>query len=485
MLIKGESSTAIAAAKAGMGERTARKYLQLNRLPSQCHKEHTWRTRTDGFMQDWPGIREMLDLSPGLEAKTIFEYMQRCSPGRHADGQLRTLQRRIKVWRATEGPGREVFFAQTHYPGVLGASDFTVMDSLGITIARIPFPHMLYHFVLTYSNWETFTVCFSESYESLSTGMQNALWELGGVPKRHRSDRLTAAVNKECNPEEFTQRYQGLLRHYGLEGEKIQANKAHENGDIEQRNHRTKRLVEQGLLLRGSNDFVDRDAYAAFLRQLFRQANAGRQVRLREELPLLGRLPELRLDDFRRHQSRVGPGSTLRLQRNTYTVHSRLIGEMVEARLAMDHIEIWYGQKKVDQFPRLRGEHKYQIDYRHIIGWLVRKPGAFANYRYRDALFPGSQFRIAYDQLSDNHSRKLADREYLGILELAANDGESLIEGILREMNTRGGDISLTAVKDRLAARQEPALAYQVYVAAVDLGGYDALLDGALEAINA
>lgn len=482
MLVKREGSVAIAAAKAGMDEKTARKYVRLGRLPSQCRKEHTWRTREDPFAGEWPEIREMLESAPGLEAKTIFEYLQRCAPERFADGQLRTLQRRIKVWRATEGPGREVYFPQVHRPGELGASDFTVMDSLGITIGGILFPHLLYHFVLTYSNWETFTVCFSESYESLSTGLQNALWELGGVPRRHRSDRLSAAVNKECNPEEFTQRYQGLLRYYGLAGEKIRAREAHENGDVEQRNHRTKRMVEQWLLLRGNREFSDVAAYVAFLRQVFRQANAGRQKRLREEVALLRCLPERRLEDFRRIEARVGPGSTLRLQRNTYSVHSRLIGEMVEARVGMEHIEIWYGQKKVDEFPRIRGTHKARIDYRHIIGWLVRKPGAFVDYRHREALFPSSQFRFAYDALCDRHSGKAADREYLALLALAADEGESIIEGILREMATRGEEITLEVVQARLRDRQADVPAYQVHVAAVDLAGFDTLLDSAVEA---
>lgn len=482
MLIKREISVAVAAAKAGMDEKTARKYARSGRLPSQCRKEHDWRTRDDPFAAEWSGIRGMLELAPGLEAKTIFKYLRRSTPERYADGQLRTLQRRLKVWRATEGPGREIFFPQVHRPGELGASDFTVMDSLGITIGGIPFPHLLYHFVLTYSNWEAFTVCFSESYESLSTGLQNALWELGAVPLRHRSDRLSAAVNKECNPEEFTQRYQGLLRHYGLTGEKIRAAEAHENGDIEQRNHRTKRLVAQELMLRGSCDFSDVAAYVAFLRELFRHENAGRQKRLREELELMRRLPARRLDDFRRVEARVGPGSTLRLQRNTYSVHSRLIGELVEARMGMDRVEIWYGQKKVDEFPRIRGTHKARIDYRHIIGWLVRKPGAFPDYRHREALFPSSQFRFAYDALTEKHGGKQANREYLALLELAADEGESIIEGILREMATRGEEITLTTVQERLRDRQADVPAYQVHVAAVDLAGFDTLLDGVMEA---
>ena len=191
-------------------------------------------------------MREQVATNPGLEAKTLFEALQRKYPGQFADGQLRTLQRRIKRWRATEGPEREVFFAQQHVPGRLGQSDFTHMNELGITIGGQSFPHMLYHFVLTYSNWEAVTVCYSESFESLSEGLQNALWELGGVPLEHRTDRLSTAVNNVSEEREFTARYEALLRHYRMAGQKIQTGKANENGDVEQRHHRLKRAVEPG-----------------------------------------------------------------------------------------------------------------------------------------------------------------------------------------------------------------------------------------------
>ena len=219
----------------------------------------------------------MLEVNAGLEAKTVFEYLQRRDPGQFADGQLRTLQRRVKSWRATEGPAREVFFAQQHLPGRLGASDFTHMEELGVTLQGQSFPHLIYHFVLTYSNWEAGTVCYSESFESLCEGLQNAIWELGKVPQRHRTDRLSTAVNNASDPAEFTERYQGLLRYYGLEGEKTQAGHGNENGDVEQRHHRFKRAVGQELLLRGSRDFASVAEYQQFLQGLFERLNAGRK----------------------------------------------------------------------------------------------------------------------------------------------------------------------------------------------------------------
>lgn len=352
------------------------------------------------------------------------------------------------------------------------------MNELGITIGGQVFEHLVYHFVLTYSNWETGTICFSESYESLSEGIQNALWELGGVPHRHRTDRLSAAVHKECNPEEFTTRYRELLKHYNLTGEKIQADHANENGDVEQRHYRFKNAVDQALQLRGSRNFADRQDYKAFLQKLFCQLNAGRQQRLAEELKLLKRLPERRLDDCKKERVKVGPSSTIRLQHNTYSVHSRLIGEFVEARIYAQRIEIWYGQRKVETLPRIKGENKHKIHYRHIIDWLVRKPGAFEDYRYRDDLFPSSYFRITYDCLKAHHSRQVASRHYLKILHLAATQSEARVEGILQELLAASEPIHFETVKDKLSSDRSFCAVKDIQILPVDLVAYDTLLDG-------
>jgi hypothetical protein len=327
--IQREKSLAVAAAKAGMSEKTARRYRDLGKLPGEVRPRHDWRTRSDPFEAVWATVRGHLEREPRLEARTLFEALQRQSPGQFSDGQLRTLQRRVKTWRAIEGPAREVYFPQVHTPGRLCESDFTHMTSLGVTLAGRPFEHLVYHFVLTYSNWETGTICFSESFESLSDGLQNALWELGGVPAEHRTDRLTAAVHKTEHPEEFTQRYEALLRHYGVVGQRIQAGQANENGDVEQSHHRFKRALDQALLLRGSRDFADRAVYVAFLDQLLGRRNAGRKERFAEEQSALRLLPSQRLDAGKRLLVRVGPSSTVRVQHNVYSVHSRLMGEQV------------------------------------------------------------------------------------------------------------------------------------------------------------
>lgn len=474
-LIQQEKTLATAAAKAGMDEKTARKYRNSGQLPTQMKPEHHWHTRKDPFEGVWEEVQAWLEVNAGLEAKTLFEDLQRRFPGRYPDGQLRTLQRRVKAWRALEGPPKEVFFPQVHKPGELCESDFTRMGSLGVTIQGQPFDHMFYHFVLTYSNWETGTVCFSESFESLSEGLQNALWELGGVPGAHRTDRLSTAVHKTDHPETFTRRYSALLRYYGLEGRRIQAACPNENGDVEQRHYRFKKAVEQALILRGSSDFADREAYGWFLRKLLRQLNAGRQDRLGEELKVLGRLPLRRLDASKCVRLKVGSGSTIRVNHNVYSVDSRLIRETVEVRLYAEHLEVWYGQRQVEKIPRLLGSSKHRIQYRHIIDWLVRKPGAFENYRYREDLFPTHRFRMAYDELKRTSPCRAA-KEYLGILYLAARESEAEVDHILQTLLDREMPLSAAVVKQQLQAAEQPPRVTEISIADVELASYDALL---------
>lgn len=478
-LVRTELTLEVAAAKAGMDAKTARKYLRDGRLPSEMKQPHNWRTRPDPFGEVWDEVQSRLEVEPGLQAKTLFEHLQQSQPGRFGDGQLRTLQRRIKQWRATEGPAKEVFFAQLHQPGALCQSDFTHCRELGITIGGEAFPHLIYHFVLSYSNWESGSICYSESFESLSEGLQRALWELGGVPREHRSDRMSAAVNNLTDRKEFTQAYEALLRHYGLQGQKIRAGRANENGDVEQRHYRFKQAVAQALMMRGSRDFASVADYDGFLRKLFARLNAGRLVRLAEEMRLLRPLPERRLESTRRLKVRVSPGSLIYVHRNCYSVHSRLIGELVEVRLKADTVEVWYGERKVEELARLRGRGKHRLDYRHIIDWLERKPGAFENYRYRDELFPTSWFRMSCDVLREQWGPHRGGREYVRILALAARRGESVVEQSLRVLlNEDPARIGACTIEDMLDGDVPRVPITAVEVEPVSLTIFDQLLSG-------
>ena len=467
------------AQKTGLDEKTARKYRRSGLVPSEMAKLHTWRTREDPFEEFWPVVRPFLVLNAGLEAKTLFEYLQRLHPGKLSDGQLRTFQRKVRRWRALEGPPKEVFFDQEHRPGVLSQSDFTHMKSLGVSICGEPFDHLIYHFVLTFSNWETGRICFSESFETLSYGLQEAMWELGGVPEVHQIDRMSAAVQKPESPDEFTRRYQALLDHYRLAGRKIQARKPNENGDVEQRHHRFKRALDQTLMLRGSRDFSSRQAYQRFLELLFVQLNAGRRQRFEEELKLLRSLPRGRLDICKRlPEVSVSRGSLIWVQKNRYSIDSRLIGQKVPVSVYANHLEVRYAGRCIEQIPRLRGEGKHHVQYRHIIDWLVKKPGAFENYRYRDDLFPSSRFRRAYDELKSRHALQKASREYLSILKLAADEGEMLVEGVLAELQDSGEPLGSEAVACMVADREPGVpLGREIHIDEVDFAAYDALLE--------
>jgi len=468
-----------AADAAGMSPKTARKYLQSGILPSQCQPLHNWPTYPDAFASDWPWIEDFLKNNTGIEAKSLFEALQRKYPSKYQDGQLRTFQRRVKQWKALYGPGQEVFFPQIYYPGQWCESDFTRMKKLGITICGIPFDHMLYHFVLCLSNWETVTICFSESYESLSVGLQNAMWKLGGIPRYHKTDNLTCAVNKVGNPEEFTANYQGLANHYGFTSCKTQPAHPNENGDIEQRHHRLKRAIEQALILRGSRDFNSRQDYEAFLEKLLDQLNAGRTKLLTEELKALRQLPTRRHEDFTRDKCRVGKFSTIRVLKNSYSLHSRLIGEKVDVRIYAEHIEAWYAQRRIEILPRLRGENGHYINYRHVIDTLVRKPGAFENYRYKDDMFPTSQFRFAYDILRHQHGIKQANKQYLKILELAAKENQTAVNATLRFLINHSDVIDFDTVKQMVESKQQPPAVTDVYIGDIDLDSYDYLLESA------
>jgi len=464
-----------AALAGGMDVKTARKYLASGKLPSEMKQAHAWRTRKDPFEDTWENLLPYLQENPRLEAKTLFEHLQEVYPSKYQNGQLRTLQRRIKVWRATEGPSKEIYFPQKHYPGILGESDFTYMNSLRITIRNELFNHMFYHFVLTYSNWETGNICFSESFESLSEGLQRAFWKMGGTPARHRTDRLSAAVNKDCNREEFTARYNALLRHYDVTGISNNPNSGNENGDVEQSHDGFKNAMDQALMMRGSRDFDSRQEYELFAANLMAKRNSGREQKFGEEVAMLKRLPACKLGDKKIITLKVGKSSTINVFHNTYSVNSRLIGERIEVRASSEHLEVWYGQKLIETLPRLRGEAKSAINYRHIVDWLIRKPGAFENYRHRDDLFPTTTFRIAYDLLKDRYPDS-GNKKYIAILNLAAKETESKVEEALKSILERNIEPNHENVAKNIFSTDKKAVRIDPEVSEIKLAVYDCML---------
>lgn len=476
-LLSSGANLASAARKSGMDEKTARKYRNSEGLPSSQVKQRAWRTRKDPFVDVWPDVEARLEAQPQLRAFALFDWLQDQYPGRFPDSQRRTFERRVRAWRAAYGPNREVMFPQVHFPGDLGASDFTHMNSLSVTIGGQPFDHMLYHFTLTYSNWGSVTICFSESFEAFSRGLQEAFWKLGGVPRRHRSDSLSAAVNNLSEDREFGKRYQDLLAYYRVEPQRTNARKAHENGDVESSHGHLKRTVTQALLLRGSRDFASREQYQEFLDNLMEKRNASRSGKLQEEQSVLGELPSNKLDH--RMQVRgitVRSSSTIQVKRNTYSVHSRLIGHQVDVLIDADSISVWHGDVEVQRMPRLVGSGKHAVNYRHVIDSLVRKPGAFENYKYRENMFPTSHFRIAYDWLCRDHSFRVAAREYLKILQFAARDSQDAVQDALRLAISNNSAISAESIRLAVEQHQQAPPVTDVLVETPDLKQFDSLL---------
>jgi hypothetical protein len=469
-----------ASLRADLDPKTARKYLRAGKLPSELKVEHTWRTRSDAFARDWPEVKAMLEDGPELEAKTLFEWLCERHPGSYQEGQLRSFQRRVRQWRALEGPPKEVYFPQQHQPGVRLETDFTWMNRLRITINGEVFPHLLCHCVLAYSNWEWAVVCHSESMLALKKGLQATLLRLGHVPRQHWTDHSSAATHTIGSPQEgawgFNKSYVDMMAHFGMEPRTIQRGKPHENGDVESGHGALKRRIEQHLLLRGHRDFDGLEGYVRFVEGVMEKANRLRQKRLAEELVVM-RVVDMRLlPEYVEEQPRVTAWSTVQIGGNSYSVPSRLKGEKVRARVYEERIELYYHGVHQLTMPRLTGEGKHAINYRHVIEWLLRKPGAFRHYKYREDMFPSGPFRWAYDALCETSSERVADLEYLRILHHAARTMESQVERVLVELRGEG----IVPRWDRvvaLAPGPRPQLP-QVPPLVVNLAEYDHLLSG-------
>jgi hypothetical protein len=470
-----------AAMKAGMDRKTARRYVGAGKLPSQMKEPRSWRTRQDPFATDWPAIAEQLAQTPGLEPRTVLDLLEVQHPGRYNDGHLRTLQRRIKRWRAEHGPDREIWFTQAHRPGEAAQTDFTSTAELAVTIAGQTFMHLLCVLVLPYSNWQWATVCLSESLAALRRGVQAALFQLGRVPRFHQTDHSTAATHqiaRDAEDRTFNDEYKALMRHFGMEPRTIEVGAKEQNGDVEASHRALKRRLEQALLVRGSRDFVDQDEYERFITGVVRKANAARGPRVAEDIEAMRPLVVERLPEYTELTVPVSSTSTIRVKSCAYSVPSRLIGERVRVRVYEHRIEVYYAEKFELACDRLRGKAA-RIDYRHVIWSLVRKPGAFARYVYRDELFPTVTFRRAYDAITAVQPGMKGDVEYLRILHLAASTIEADVEQALTALLSERAAVTADAVKGRCAQATGAGAAAAVpalQVPPVDLSAYDSLL---------
>jgi len=453
----------MSAMKAGMSRNTARKYLRQNDVTEQRRVPHVWRTRPDPLEGVWPQALAMLRQAPELEAKALFEHLRQANPGTMAGGLLRTFQRRVRQWRLAEGPDKEVFFTQEHRPGAVLAVDWTDMGSVGITLRGKPFRHLLFHAVLPYSNWEWAVRARSESMLSLRAGLKASLGRLGKRPGQlliDQSSTATHQLRRDGVRRGFNQEFLSVCAHYRIEPRAINVARPQENGDCESAHGHLKRRIAQHLLLRGSRDFESEEQYDRFLVGVLEQANRLRAGRLGEELAAMGELRAEELPDYRELMVRVGSNSTIRVSKLVYSVPGRLIGARLLARIYENRVVLLDGAAEVAQLPRAAGDCGAVIDFRHLIGHLLRKPGAFAGYRWREELFPAPVYRAAYDHLQRVSVQ--ADLRYLQILEVAADRGVVAVENALETLLCvpRPG-VSAEAVREVLDAWIEEQRAWR------------------------
>lgn len=473
----------VAAARAGFSAATGYRIAAAPQLPSH-RRSPRGRRRPDPLATIFETeIVPMLTASPGLRAVAVFEEMQRRHPELGA-GVRRTMERRVRAWRALHGPEQEVIFRQTHEPGRMALSDFTDMGDLGVTVGGTPLDHLLYHFRLPWSGFEHARVILGgESFVALAAGLQDALWSLGGCPREHRSDSLSAAFrNLDADARtDLTRRYEALCAHYGMTPSRNNRGVAHENGAIESAHGHLRRALHDALLLRGSAAFDDLAAYRRFVDELVSRRNRRNAARVDAERAHLQALPDRRSCDYEETVVAVTSSSGFTLRKVFYSVPSRLIGHRLRVQLYDDRLDLFVGGTKLITLPRGRapgnGRHGHVVDYRHVIHALRRKPMALLNLAYRDQLFPREAYRRCFERLVGSIGERTACRTMVALLALAHDRAcEAELAECLAADLADGRLPDLATLQARFAP--DPAHLPEVTVELVPLTAYDALLTG-------
>ena len=314
---------------------------------------------------------------------------------------------------------------------------------------------------------------------------QRALFQLGRVPQYHQTDNSTAATHRIPDGKKvtgegsgkrpFNEDYLAIMRHFGMTARTTEVGAKEQNGDVEASNGVLKRALNQALLVRGNRDFESRGAWQFFVDELMQRANRGRGRRVAEDMAAMRALNVAKLPEFVEEDFCVSEWSTVRVKHCAYSVPSRLIGEWVRVRIFEDRIVVRYAGKTELDCDRLRGRNLKRIDYRHMIWSLVRKPGGFARYVYREEMFPSVVFRRAYDAIQTPHRGLKGDLEYLRILHLAASTIEADVEAALTLLLADGDTVTADAVK-ALVATATRIVVPHLLPPPVDLVVYDALL---------
>jgi hypothetical protein len=480
---KGKNQEQSAAKSNLRSRKTVGKYEKLRLLPSQLQQPRTYRTRADAFAEDWLILEKMLTDAPELEAKTLFDWLCEQQPDKYQEGQLRTLQRRVSNWRV-HNQEKIATLDQVREPGEMMQVDGTWMTELGVTLGGQPFKHMVMHCVLPYSNWEWGRVVQSESLGAVHLGLQSGLVKLAHLPQIIQTDNSSAATRRLGRDETgtaggkraYTVEYLHILNHFGLKPQAIHIGASNENGDVEASNGTFKRAVNQQLLLRGSRDFDTLETYEAFLFSMMEKRNKLRQEQLAAELAVMRPLKATLLATSGKQRARVSQGSLIRVKGKTYSTPTALIGKMVTVYIHEWSLDIYYASQLIESVPRLIGNERHRVNYRHVIDSLLRKPGGFRRYRYREDLFPSLIFRRAWEELDGRYAPRRADLTYLRILHLAAHHLECEVAAALATL--LDGD---EAWNDTDVARQlkvEMAVVPMMEQPMPQLHVYDQLLTG-------
>lgn len=444
------------AARASISDRTGRKIDKGSRTNPHT-QPRSWRTRPCPFENVWDGeLVPMLEVSPNLSPLALLEHLQAShDPNDYPDKVLRTLQRKVKRWRHEHGPEQDVIFRQKHIPGDMGLSDFTELKGISVTIGGQPLKHLLYHFRVIYSGWSYMKVILGgESFTALAQGLQNALWCLGGAPKEHRTDSLSAAYKNltQNEQEDLTQQYQDFCAHYNMMPTRNNKGVSHENGGIESPHGHIKKRIAQAFLIRGSYDFGSVDEYQAWLEQVVSAHNRRNAQTVAVEREALGSLPSFKTTDYTVLPVRVSTSSTIRVRTSLYSVPSRLIGASLQIHLYHDHLKCFYAGTLVATLDRVYGQGRLRraknIDYRHMIDSLVKKPMAFYKSVHRDALLPNACYKQIWKNISSNAPSREASKLMVGLLHLAANTNkEKQVSDRVMAILDSGEHLSITKLR--------------------------------------
>ena len=466
---------------ANISERSGRR-IETGQHQPQAGEKRKGRTRPDPLEAVWGSeLEPMLVKEPKLEPTTLYEYLIEKYPDQYQKC-LRTIQRRVHHWKATEGKPKEVMFPMVHLPGVMGLSDFTQLKKVKVTIRGQEFKHLLYHYRLAYSGWQYVEVVQGgESFISLSQGLQNALRASGGSPQEHRSDSLSAAYKNSGGHKrkQLTKFYEELCNHYNLQPTRNNLGIAHENGSIESAHGYFKRRLEQAMLLRNSFEFQSVAAYQNFIQEVIDTLNAKCSERFRSEQAHLQSLPKYRYPDYEVISTRVSVNSTIMVRCILYSVPSQLIDERLNIRLYSDRLVGYLNLEVVFTISRLRSPNSHQrrarcIDYRHLVFSLRRKPRAFLHCQWQQDILPDEQWRSLWQELRAKFDADTAARLVVEALYLAAvhNLQNAVADYLERQLQL--GLLSLSGLQQQFAltATSTPSLVIEQH----SLSVYDQFL---------